>query len=191
VCALCERVFLLHEGRLVASGAPDEVLRYYHDRYQQGGVEDYRIRTPGLRWCGIRNRRFLEGLRSDHDLVFELAFRSGAVALDNVHFDIAVVNERDEVALHCRSKFVRDPISLPANTSFVVSYALRAPHLAPGRYRLVVYAASPAQELCWVEQIDACRISPASPFLQGVVLDGVKGAMVPPFSVSLMNEREP
>jgi hypothetical protein len=102
-----------------------------------------------------------------------------------MQIDIALRDERDRIALHCRSKFVRAPISVPANTSFVVRYVLRSPHLAPGHYYLTVYASTSVLELCWIEQIDACRVSAASPFFPDSVLDDVKGTIVPDFSINV------
>jgi hypothetical protein len=95
-----------------------------------------------------------------------------------------LTDERDRNAAHCRSKFVRAPMSFPAQTSFVVRYTLRSPRLAPGHYRLIVHASSGSTVMCWVEQIDACRISAGSPFIPNGVLDDVRGAIVPSFDVS-------
>jgi lipopolysaccharide transport system ATP-binding protein len=184
VSTLCERVFLLEQGKLVKWGPADEVLRSYHAR-QQVVKEDFRVVTPALRWRGLQNRRSLDGLRNDQDVVFELGFECGQEPISNVQIDITLVDENDRIALHCRSKFVRDPISVPANTRFTVLYVLRSPHLAPGHYHLTVYAGTGTTELCWIEQIDACSISAESPFFPGTVLDNIKGAIVPGFSVSV------
>jgi ABC-type polysaccharide/polyol phosphate transport system ATPase subunit len=182
--ALCDRAVLLEQGRLVELAPVDDVLKTYHAQYQSANAEFLRT-TPELRWRGIQNRRALDGLRGDQDLVFELAFESGQQPISNMQIDIALQDEHDRTAVHCRSKFVRDPISVPANESFVVRYMLRSPHLAPGHYRLTVYAATNLKELCWVEQIDACSIGAKNPFLSDSVLDGVKGVIVPDFSISL------
>jgi hypothetical protein len=182
--ALCDRAILLERGRLVESGPVDDVLKTYHAQHESTHAE-FRRTTSALRWRGIQNRNALDGLRGDQDLVFELAFESGQEPISNMQIDIALVDENDCTAVHCRSKFVQDPISVPANTSFVVRYMLRSPHLAPGRYRLTVYAATHLDVLFWVEQIDACSISAKNPFLSDSVLDGVKGVIVPDFSVNL------
>ena len=73
-------------------------------------------------------------------LVLELGFESGPEPIGNMQIDIALFDNNDRWVSHCRSRFVRGPISLPANTAFVVSYALRSPRLAPGHYQLAVYA---------------------------------------------------
>ena len=50
VGALCERTFLLEQGRLIKSGPTDDVLRDYHERYQGGANEDFRVVTSALHW---------------------------------------------------------------------------------------------------------------------------------------------
>jgi len=185
VSTLCERVFLLEQGKLANAGPADDVLRSYITGLQPG-VEDFRVTTPLLRWRGLQNRRSLDDLRCDQDLMLELGFETGQESISNLHVDIELVDERDRTALHCKSKFVREPMSIPSNTNFAVRYLLHSPHLAPGPYRLTVYAAAGTKELCWVEQIDACRVSAASPFFPDDVLQDVKGTTVPGFSVDLV-----
>jgi hypothetical protein len=130
----------------------------------------------------------LDGLRNDEDIIFDMGFESGPEPIVNLHIDCDLMDEQERKAVHCRSKFVRGPISVPPNTRFVVRYALRSPRLAPGRYHLIVYAATGMRELCWVERIDACTISAASPFSSGTYIDGVKGATVPNFTVEIVPE---
>jgi ABC-type polysaccharide/polyol phosphate transport system ATPase subunit len=189
ISALCARAFLLDQGRLVASGPVNDVLRTYHEVYI-GGTEVVRVVTPALRWRGIQNRAALDRLRNDDYLEFELGFETGEEPIDNMQIDIALFDQNDRWVLHCKSGFVRDPISVPANTPFVVSYALGKPRLAPGHYRMAVYVVRGAEELCWIMQIDACRVTAASPFLPGSILDEVRGSIVPEFRVEVaLNSR--
>ena len=185
ISSLCQRAFWLDQGSLIDSGAVNEVLRTYHAHKQQSANEEHVVTTSALRWRGLQNRTSLDGLRNDEDLLLELGFESGQDPLNNMQVDIALVDEREQVSLHCRSKFVRKPISVPANTSFVISYVLRSPRLAPGHYHLTVYATTGARELCWVDHVDACRISAASPFFSDAILDNIKGATVPDFSLDV------
>ena len=52
---------------------------------------------------------------------------SGQDPLNNMQVDIALVDEREQVSLHCRSKFVRKPISVPARYFLRNLYVLRLP----------------------------------------------------------------
>jgi homopolymeric O-antigen transport system ATP-binding protein len=185
VSALCDRAFLLVQGHVAESGPADDVIRSYLTRHE-GSSEEIRVATAKLRWRGLLNRPALDGLRNDEDVIFELGFQSGMEPITNLHIDCDLMDERDRRSVHCRSKFVRDPISVPPNTQFVVRYLLRAPRLAPGHYHLIIYAATGTTELCWIEHIDACTISAASPFFPNAVLDGVKGATVPDFAVDVV-----
>jgi ABC-type polysaccharide/polyol phosphate transport system ATPase subunit len=188
VSALCERAFLLEQGRLVESGSPDLVLRSYQQRFQTAGNEDFRMVTSALRWRGLQNRRALDGLRNDEDIALDMMFETGSEPISNLHIDCELTDEQDRKAVHCRSKFVRGPISVASNTRFIVRYVLYSPRLAPGHYNLIVYAATGTKELCWVEHIDACTVSAASPFVSNAILDNVKGAVVPNFTVELLPE---
>ena len=185
VSALCERAVLLEGGSLVKSGPVDTVVKTYHARYQAGS-EEFRVTTPALRWRGLQNRSALDGLRNDENIIFDLGFESGPEPISNLYVDCELIDEHDRRAVHCKSRFVRGPISVAANTRFVIRYVLRSPRLAPGHYHLIVWAASRTKELCWVEHIDACRISAASPFFSDAVLDEVKGTTVPNFSVDIV-----
>lgn len=185
VATLCARAVLLEQGKLVRSGPADEVLSIYQAQYQSAS-EEFRKTTPALRWRGLQNRGSLDGLRNDEDISFEMGFESGPELISGLYIDCDLMDEQDRKAIHCRSKFVREPISISPNTRFVIRYTLRSPRLAPGHYRLIVYAATRTEELCWVENIDACRISAASPFFAESVLDGVKGTTVPFFSVDVV-----
>ena len=185
VSALCTRAVLLDQGRLVKSGPLNEVLRTYHEAYL-GSAEVFRIATPALKWRGIRNRMALDQLRNDDDVAFELEFETGPEPISNIELVLELSDENDRCILHCKSGYVRGPISVPANTAFVVSYVLRSPRLFPGHYRMQIYAANGAEELCWIQYIDACRISAASPFLPGSVIDGFGCAILPDFDVDVV-----
>jgi ABC-type polysaccharide/polyol phosphate transport system ATPase subunit len=185
VSALCDRAVLLDQGKLIKSGPTDNVLKTYQAQYQSAN-EEFRRTTQALHWRGLQNRGALDGLRNDQDIVFEMGFESGSEPINGLHIDCDLMDEQDRKAVHCRSKFVRDPMSIPPNTRFVVRYVLRSPRLAPGHYHLIVYAATRTEELCWVENIDACRISVVSPFFSDAVLDGVKGTTVPSFTVDVV-----
>jgi lipopolysaccharide transport system ATP-binding protein len=183
ISTLCERALLLEQGRLVEFGRATDIIRTYDSRL--GAGERCRTLTSALHWRGLLNRGSLDGIRNDQDLVFDLGFESGHEPISNLEVDIELVDEHDRMTVHCRSKFVRGSIAIPAKTLFVVRYLLRSPRLAPGFYHLTIYAASGLQELCWVERIDACRISAQNPNIPGSVLDNVKGTIVPSFSIDL------
>jgi lipopolysaccharide transport system ATP-binding protein len=193
ISTLCDQAAFLERGELVRVGPLDEVLKTYYARYREGEV--FRITTPSLRWGGLQNRNFLEGLRNDQDIIFDMGFESGPEPIDNLYIDCELMDERERRVVHCKSRFVRGPISVPQNTRFVVRYSLRSPRLAPGRYYMLVWAASWAASRsrkrkvhCLVEHIDACSISAASPFLSNAILDGLNGSIVPDFSVELLPE---
>ena len=164
ISSLCQRAFWLDQGSLIDSGAVNEVLRTYHAHKQQSANEEHVVTTSALRWRGLQNRTSLDGLRNDEDLLLELGFESGQDPLNNMQVDIALVDEREQVSLHCRSKFVRKPISVPANTSFVILRA--SSRLAPGHYHLTVYATTGARDVLLTGFNSAVRLRAG-----GVVFD--------------------
>ena len=191
ISAFCERVIWLEKGRLEKLGPTPELLHLYRNHYQQANIVNVRFATPTLRWHGLRNRKDLIDLRNDQDLVFDLDFESGNSLINNMQIDIEIMDQYDRMVAHCRSKFARSSISVPANTRFIARYILNSPHLAPGQYKLNVWVTSGWEKLCWIEEIDACFISAANPNPAGAVLEGVKGATVPRFSVDTLLNAEP
>jgi len=186
VSALCGRVVLLNKGRLVADGPTAEVLSQYHSSYQRG-EEQYRVRTPALTWLGLMNRRSLDELRLDADIVFELKFLAGPDAIGNLELDCELIDEFDRCVVHCRSCFIGAPIHVAGGSQFTVRYSIRSPRLAPGHYSMVVDARAARQTLCRVEGVDACSISGANPFLPGLLLEGSSGTTIPDFQVDVVS----
>ena len=187
VSALCSRVVLLNKGRLIADGPTAEVLSQYHSSYQRSD-EQYRVKTPAITWLGLMNRRALDELRLDADIVFEFKFLVGPDAIGNLEVDCELIDEFDRCAVHCRSRFSTPPMSVKANTEFTVIYRIRAPRLAPGHYAMVLQARTSLQEvLCRVEGVDACSISAASPFMPGLMLEGTAGTTIPDFRVDVVS----
>jgi hypothetical protein len=62
---------------------------------------------------------------------------------------------------------------------------MKSPMLAPGDYHLIVYAHQYNKPLCWVERVEACRISGRSYFSGVKVLDEIKGVIVPEFTIDV------
>ena len=186
VSALCSRVVLLNKGRLIADGPTAEVLSQYHGSYQRS-EEQYRVKTAAITWLGLANRRALDELRLDADIVFEFKFLTGPDAIDNLEVDCELIDEFDRCAVHCRSRFSSPPMAVAAGTEITVRYLLRSPRLAPGNYTMVVQARTASETLCRVEGVDACSISGENPFVRGTFLEGMSGTTLPHFQVSVVS----
>jgi lipopolysaccharide transport system ATP-binding protein len=178
--AICTRGLLLEHGRVVAAGGIDEVLATYRRSGLNGEVR--RAVTPRLTWRGLLNRGDLEGLAPADDLAFSLAFDVGDQPIDGLMVDVALVNERNETVLHARSPWIDREYRVDARAPWALDVRFRSPRLAPGAYRLTVYAYVDDDVLAWVEEIDACTISAAREGAGGA-RPGMKGAVIADFDM--------
>lgn len=183
--SLCTRCILLDRGRVAFDGDTRETLSKYRELGGRGG-EITITQTNRIQWEGVRNRRSLESVPADGDLVFELAFRTGDKPLDGVFIDAELVDSLGRRATHTKTKFLRRGFSLPASSSVVFRYTVHAPMLAPGQYYLIIYVYDARGALAWVEHIDACTISGKSYFPGVDFIDQIKGATVPRFDIALL-----
>jgi ABC-type polysaccharide/polyol phosphate transport system ATPase subunit len=185
VSALCSRAVLLNKGRLVADGPTAEVLSSYHSSYQRSSERQV-VRTDAVSWRGLLNRSALNEIRLDRDLEFQLGLRIGAHAIGDLEVDCELWDEDDRRVVHCRSRLLGSSMIAPAHRDVVVHYAMTAPRLAPGHFRMTMQARTATETLCRIEDIDACTVSAESPFLPGLVLEGTSGATLPHFTVCLV-----
>lgn len=185
VSALCSRVILLNKGRMVADGPTDEVLSQYHSSYQRA-EEQYRVKTSSITWRGVVNRRSLDDIRLDADIVFSLKFMTGPDAIGDLEFNFELIDELDRCVAHCRSSFLGKPFNVAGGSEFTVRFSMHSPRLAPGCYTMVVDVRAGRDTLCRVEGVDACSISGASPFLPGLLLEPSSGTIIPDFQVDIL-----
>ena len=182
--ALCARALLLDRGGIAIDGSASEVVRHYA---QVGGStgEIRHVERKGLRWVGIPNRQDLDGLSIDQDIVFDLVFTTGSQEVCQLHFDIALYNDRNERVVHSLSRFLSSPYSLKSDSTYCIRYHITKPMLAPGAYKMAIYAHQDGGAVLWVSDIDACRVSPKSHFGAVDFFDGIASAIVPRFDLTL------
>ena len=183
--AICTRGLLLDHGRVVAEGDIDHVLATYRRAGLNG--ELHRVVTPRLTWRGLTNRAYLEGLAPADDLTFSLSFDTGDEPIDGLMVDVALINERSETVLHARSPWIGGEYRVDARAPWALDVRFRSPRLAPGAYRLTVYAYADDDVLAWVDEIDACTIS-AARGAAGGVRSGMKGAVAADFDMRCSTE---
>jgi len=180
--SICGRVWLLDRGRLVADGTPSQVVASY-GKSCGGGGEISHVITPHLNWLGIANRNELDNLSPKDDLRFVFAFRTGPRSLTHLHIDLAIYNEKGEIVIHTRSKYVGEGFAIPAETNFNAEYTIISPKLAPGAYTMTVHCDANGEVLYWADNIDACHIGGKSYFGQMPYYDQLKSAIIPEFQV--------
>ena len=180
VLALCGRGALFVKGQLAMHGPTAEVVTAYQLSASKAEPE-YRIRSPKLQWLGVIGLGHAVAIDPSADLRIVLQFQTKYEALANVEFDCAVLNEREQFVLHCRSRYLGHRFSLPANCQFSVELTIQTPRLGPGRYTLVAFAACGSEVLACVEQIPIGFVAALSNIADRGVLDGFRGAVLPEF----------
>jgi hypothetical protein len=92
------------------------------------------------------------------------------------------------MAVHLKSKFVRDGFNLDSHQQLSVNLLIKEPRLAPGKYQLTVYCYSEEGVLVWIDNIPLCTVSAMPDF--GIVefYDDVKSAVLPKFSVDFFSK---
>jgi lipopolysaccharide transport system ATP-binding protein len=182
--AICSRAYLLHAGRVVASGSTGEVVQRYLALTVSEG-HSYRMRSDALEYGGIVNAGDLIDLRSDSDIDLAIALHAGERDLKDLSIDIAVRNDKDDVVLHAMSRFVSSGLSLVGRSRSIVQWKIKSPKLAPGQYYLEVYVEDAAGTVMWVENIAAFSINAASYFGVLEVIPDIKSPIVAEFEMSV------
>ncbi len=181
--ALCPRTIVLEASRVTFDGATTNAIHQYALESAGNRAVCHRV-SPHLQWRGLLNHAVLQGLRPDQDLRFLLGFTSGHQGLRNLHVDLALHNERGEIVVHSRSKYVTTGFGIPASQFFSVCYEIRSPHLSPGHYWLTIYAYDNDNVLFWAEQIDGCSIVATPTFGIVSAFEEIKSPVFPPYHVS-------
>ena len=182
--AICDRAYLLSEGRVVTSGRTSDVVRAYLASTSAAG-HNARIRSEALHWRGIVNALDLSDLRPDSDITMKFELETGERDLNGLDIDIAVHNAKDEIVVHAMSRVVGPPLSLKRRERVVVSYTIKSPKLVPGEYYVSFYVADDHRPLLWIENVPAFTVTAASYFGVLEVISGIKGPIVPEFEMSL------
>ena len=182
--AICDRAYLLSEGRVVTSGRTSDVVRAYLTSTSAAG-HNARVRSEALRWVGIINASELNELRPDSDITMRFEVETGESDLEGLDIDLAVHNAKDEIVVHAMSRVVGPPLSLPRGTRTVVSFTIKSPKLVPGEYYVSLYVADYERTLLWVESVPAFTVTAASYFGVLEVISGIKSPIVPEFEISL------
>jgi len=182
--ALCERAFLLHQGKVIASGPAREVTKQYLGM-DINFAEDNRKAGDILVFLGLRNRVMLDEIMANDDLVFELGFQVGREDIKGLNIDCKVYNENNLQVLHGNSNFVTNGFNVAAHEEFTINFKFISPKLAPGGYHLTVNTDANQGNICTWSRIDACRVSNRSFFGRTEFFGQMSAPIVPEFKVSI------
>lgn len=186
VGALCRTGLFLNKGETQFMGNVDAALENYIKSATSGGGGIINKISEGIIWEGILNTEDLNNLSSDEDIKFLFGIRSTKQQYDNVFMDLALFNQRDEIIVHTKAKYVSKGILLKKDCLTKIEYTLKSPRLSPGWYYLTVFLYSykvESQILLWVNNLPACFINSYNIYnteqgIDDVILNDVKSAIL-------------
>ncbi|TAN12860.1 MAG: ABC transporter ATP-binding protein [Chitinophagaceae bacterium] len=186
VAALCKTGLFLYKGEAKFIGKVDEVLENYvkSSTYGKGGIIN-KI-SQGIIWEGILNTEYLNNLSPIDDIKFLFGIRSVNQEYNNVFMDLALYNQRDEIIIHTKAKYISKGVILKRDRLTKIEYTLKSPRLSPGQYYLTVFLYSPGLEnqiLLWVNNLPACLINSQNIYnteqeVDDIILNDVKSAIL-------------
>ncbi|MGA2913327.1 MAG: ABC transporter ATP-binding protein [Methanoregula sp.] len=192
--SLCPRIILLDNGHLIQNDRVSKVIKIY---LQMMGLqinelnEFYRVTNANLIWKGIKNRRELEEITPNEDLIFILEFETKNEDFDNLYIDCAIFNEKGENAIHIKSEYVNKCFEIQKNSKFGFKITIRSPKLSPGQYHMTIYMYQKHGSIVfWAENIDLCRIINKSYFGLANYYEGLSSIIIPEYCIEISTSGE-
>ena len=184
ISEICNKGLLLVNGTLAFSGNIKDTIAQYMTS-NSGKSEVYVTSNKGIDWVGIQNKHELDNLNPDADIHFRLGFRTRNVEFSNIMVDFNLYNESNENVIHSKSNWIEYKFSVGANAQFTLSYTIKSPKLAPGKYFLTIYIFQTGQfPVLHIDNIEACTVNAQNYFGNSLYFDSVLSNIVPEFSIS-------
>jgi len=176
---LCERALLIGDGRVVADGPADAVVRRYTSLASAGLAESLSDRTDragngDLRFTGLRihaGRDELATLYSGCDAVIALDYEAREES-KRVQVAITVLDQHDRVLFACDNEQAASAVAI--GKAGTLSCRIPELPLAPGTYRVTVWAAVGGTVADYVRYAGEFTVSPADYFGSGRLPDHPK-----------------
>ena len=176
---LCERALLIGDGRVVADGPADAVVRRYTSLASAGLAESLSDRTDragngDLRFTGLRihaGRDEFATLYSGCDAVIALDYEAREES-KRVQVAITVLDQHDRVLFACDNEQAASAVAI--GKAGTLSCRIPELPLAPGTYRVTVWAAVGGTVADYVRYAGEFTVSPADYFGSGRLPDHPK-----------------
>jgi lipopolysaccharide transport system ATP-binding protein len=192
VTALCENSILLDKGKIDYVGDTGICLQKYYEKDNEQMefkvIEDKQL----IKFIGISNSTELVNHTVIDDLRIVLKFASNNYSSKNVFFDIGIFNERGDMVIHSKTKFIGNSLEIKGNKIFEIIYTAAHPCLSPGRYSITIYLYEERIEkiiLLWIEDIPQIIIKATNPFSNSVntfYLDEVNSIIFPKTDIKVI-----
>jgi lipopolysaccharide transport system ATP-binding protein len=192
VTALCENSILLDKGKIDYVGDTGICLQKYYEKDNEQMefkvIEDKQL----IKFIGISNSTELVNHTVIDDLRIVLKFASNNYSSKNVFFDIGIFNERGDMVIHSKTKFIGNSLEIKGNKIFEIIYTAAHPCLSPGRYSITIYLYEERIEkiiLLWIEDIPQIIIKATNPFSNSIntfYLDEVNSIIFPKTDIKVI-----
>lgn len=192
VSALCKNSILLDKGKIDYVGDTGICLQKYYEKdnelIQFKVIEDKQL----IKFVGISNSTELVNQTVIDDLRIVLKFASNNYNSKNVFFDIGIFNEKGDMVIHSKTKFIGNSLEIKGNKIFEIIYTAAHPCLSPGRYSITIYLYEEGFEkiiLLWIEDIPQIIIKATNYFSDSIntlYLDEVNSIIFPKTDVKVV-----
>jgi lipopolysaccharide transport system ATP-binding protein len=176
--SLCEQAYLIADGRLAMSGPVQTVVRHYASLATAGVQQSVADRTDrrgsgAFRFVGVHvheDGKPESPLFSGCDA--EISLDYVATASKKLHIAISVLDQHDRMLFACDNEHVGD--ALGAGERGTLHCKIRDLPLAPGTYRLTVWAFLGGQVADHIQHVAEFTVAPADFFGSGRLPDHPK-----------------
>lgn len=192
VSALCTNSILLDKGKIDYVGNTGICLQKYYEKDNEltefKVIEDKQL----IKFIGISNSTELVNQTVIDDLRIVLKFASNNYSSKNVFFDIGIFNEKGDMVIHSKTKFIGNSLEINGNKIFEIIYTAAHPCLSPGRYSITIYLYEERIEkiiLLWIEDIPQIIIKATNPFSNSIntfYLDEVNSFIFPKTDIKVI-----
>lgn len=183
--AICTKAILLDSAHLLYSGKPSEVTKQYLKLSGYQKSEIYKIDSHIIKWEGIINRDNLNDLFINDDIPIKMGFKSLHPEHLDISININIYNEKDEVIIHLRSKYIIEHFKIKPYEKFSIDFLIKSPKLFPGRYHMSIYLYNQEKEFLWIYNVDAFNIIGKAYYGNRVFFDDfLPSAIIPEFKIN-------
>jgi lipopolysaccharide transport system ATP-binding protein len=185
ISTLCPNCLILKEGNVDFIGETKEAISNYLKQKgsNEKGIINYDKKI--LEFQGIKNAKELQGIIVNKNIECKIELD---VLVDqkvnDVFIDAAIYNEKREMVIHSKTKYVGSSFSFDSRKKYTINYFIEKPNLSPGVYNLSIYIYQEGidkEPLLWIDEIPFCNVLSANPY--GVTnndfLDEVKSIIFP------------
>jgi len=176
--SLCRDAILLESGIIKSSGPSNQIIHGYLEQNQSIGI--IKTANKSVKFLGVQYKE----MRIDDDISLDLPFEVGPDNLEDVAINIAIVNLSGIKIMRLQSDLVNDGFYLVRNKKHIISFYIKSPSLAPGKYSLEIYMRNSNRVIFWTRNLPVFKIKPSARDEHNKLYYDQIGYIMPKFSLS-------